>query len=153
MRLSSHKLHNLMKQAYVVAEMSHDAETKVGAVLVNSKSGAVIASGFNGFVRGAPDSVLPKTRPDKYKYIIHAEQNLLLNCARHGICTENAILICTLSPCCTCLRMIWQAGISEVYFDKTYKDFDANRNMGDVKFGVSQKDAYCKIVLSKGEKT
>ena len=67
------------------AKKSPDAETKVGAVLVNNKTGAVIAMGFNGFIRGACDILLPKTRPDKYVYMVHGEVNLIANCARHGI--------------------------------------------------------------------
>lgn len=43
-----------MEIAESIAKRSHDSETKVGAVLVSNKSGAMLATGFNGFVRGAP---------------------------------------------------------------------------------------------------
>lgn len=46
---------NYMDMASVVSQRSHDAETKVGAILVNNNSGAIVATGFNGFVRGADD--------------------------------------------------------------------------------------------------
>ena len=51
------KIANYMEIADVVSKRSHDVDTKVGAVLINNKSGAIIATGFNGFVRGANDSV------------------------------------------------------------------------------------------------
>src|SRR6478609_3085277 len=105
------KLANYMETAEVCAKRSHDAETKVGAVLVNNISGAIMATGFNGFVRGAPDSILPTTRPDKYEYIVHAETNLITNCARHGISMDNCMLVCTLSPCKSCMRMLINAGV------------------------------------------
>ena len=82
------KLENYYKQALVVAEMSPDAETKVGSLLINSTTGAVLGSGYNGFARGANDDAIPNTRPEKHNYVIHSEANLIYNSARHGIVTE-----------------------------------------------------------------
>lgn len=114
-----------MEVAETVAKRSHDAETKVGSLLVNNITGAIIATGCNGFIRGADDSKLPNTRPDKYPYIIHSEQNLIANCARHGISMENTMLVCTMSPCLNCMRMLWQCGITKVVVKEKYRDFDA----------------------------
>ena len=127
------KNQNYMDIATVIAQRSHDAETKVGAVLVNNSSGAIIATGFNGFVRGADDEILPKTRPDKYEYIVHAEQNLICNSAKHGISMNNCSLICTLSPCKLCMRMLLNCGITKVIAKDLYKDFDEILKMQDVK--------------------
>lgn len=122
-----------MDMAHVVAARSHDAETKVGAILVNNKSGAIIATGFNGFVRGVNDSVLPNTRPKKYEYILHAEQNLISNCARHGISMEDCSLICTLTPCKLCMRLLFSCGITKVIAESEYRDFDDILKMRDLK--------------------
>jgi len=119
------KLQTYMEVAETVAKRSHDAETKVGSLLVNNNTGAIIATGCNGFIRGADDSKLPNTRPDKYPYIIHSEQNLIANCARHGISMENTMLVCTMSPCLNCMRMLWQCGITKVVVKEKYRDFDA----------------------------
>ena len=127
------KVQNYMDIATTVAQRSHDAETKVGAVLVNNSSGAIIATGFNGFVRGADDEILPKTRPDKYEYIVHAEQNLICNSAKHGISMNNCSLVCTLSPCKLCMRMLLNCGITKVIAKDLYKDFDEILKMQDVK--------------------
>lgn len=134
------KLQNFMDTAKVIAQRSHDAETKVGAVLINNESNAIIATGFNGFVRGAPDDILPNTRPDKYEYILHAEQNLIANCARHGISMNNSTLICTLSPCKLCMRMLLNAGIKKVVANDLYKDFNEILQMQDIKVEVQKKE-------------
>lgn len=124
-----------MDIALTVAQRSHDAETKVGALLINNKSGAIIATGYNGFIKGAPDSQLPNTRPEKYEYILHAEMNLLTNCARHGISMDDCFLVCTLSPCKLCMRLMVNSGVNLVYCKDLYRDFQDILGMKDV--GVS----------------
>lgn len=116
------KLKYWMGIAEAVSLKSHDVETKVGAVLINNDTGGVIATGYNGFVRGAPDDELPTTRPDKYQYMVHAEENLMAHCAREGVSVNNCTLVITMSPCQKCLRLMWQAGITEVICKKLYKD-------------------------------
>jgi dCMP deaminase len=111
-----------MNIAEAVSARSHDSETKVGAILVKNDTGMVVATGHNGFVRGAPDKFLPVVRPDKYKFMVHAEENLIAHCARNGIKIDNCKLIITLSPCQKCLRLMWQAGITEVICRDIYRD-------------------------------
>ncbi len=129
-----------MDIAQTIAQRSHDAETKVGAVLVNNASGAIVATGYNGFVRGAPDDILPNTRPDKYEYIVHAEQNLICNSAKHGISMNNCSLVCTLSPCKLCMRMLLNCGITKVIAKDLYKDFNDILQMQDIKVEVEKKE-------------
>jgi dCMP deaminase len=130
------KITTYMGVAEVVSKRSHDAETKVGAVLVKNSSGSIVATGYNGFVRGALDDTLPCTRPEKYEYILHAEMNLISNCARHGISTEGCSLISTLSPCRLCMRLIINCGITKVVARDLYKDFEDILRMLDVKVGM-----------------
>lgn len=133
-----------MEIAEIVAKRSHDAETKVGSVLVNNNNEAIIATGFNGFVRGTKDKNLPNTRPDKYKYIVHSECNLIANCARLGISMENCTLICTLTPCSSCTRLLYQCGITRVIAKEKYKDFDDLMLMDDIDIDISSIDGfYC----------
>jgi len=101
---------------------SHDQDTKVGAILVKNDTGMVVATGHNGFVRGAPDNKLPKTRPEKYEFMVHAEENLLAHCAKSGISVNDCSLIITLSPCQRCLRLMFQAGITRVICRDIYRD-------------------------------
>lgn len=108
--------------AEAVSLRSQDEETKVGAILIKNDTGMIVATGHNGFVRGAPDAILPKVRPDKYKYMVHAEENLLAHTSRNGIAIDNCTLIITLSPCQRCLRLMWQAGITQVICKDIYRD-------------------------------
>jgi len=108
--------------AEAVSLGSHDEETKVGAILIKSDTGMVVATGHNGLVRGAPDKTLPKTRPEKYEYMVHAEENLISHCAKSGISMGGCTLIITLSPCQKCLRLMWQAGVSKVICRDLYRD-------------------------------
>lgn len=126
-----------MDVAEAVSQRSHDAETHVGAVLVTNDTGAIIATGHNGFVRGAKDKNLPNKRPEKYKYMVHAEQNIITSCAMHGISMKDCTLVCTHSPCVTCMRLLWQAGITRVIVKYKYKDFDDLLLMDDIGIEVN----------------
>lgn len=132
------KTKNYMDMAEVCAARSHDSQTKVGALLVNNTSGAILATGYNGFVRHANDAELPTTRPEKYEYILHAEDNLIANCARHGISMENCTIVCTHSPCKHCMRMLINCGITKVIAKNLYKDFNDILQMKDIKVSLEE---------------
>jgi dCMP deaminase len=142
------KLNSYYRRALTIAEDSHDPDTKVAALLVNSESGAVIADGYNGFVRGADDENLPKTRPEKYQYFLHSEINMICNAARNGINTSNCIVFCTLSPCAHCLRVLYQSGITEIYFKDRYRDFDKDLILKDLNIIVTSIGEFSKIALT-----
>jgi dCMP deaminase len=121
-----------------VSLRSHDAETKVGSILVSKDNGAIIATGFNGFVKYANDEKLPNTRPEKYEFILHSEINLITNCAKLGISMNNCIVYCTLTPCAHCMRVLWQTGITEVIAKSPYKDYETLQNQcRDLNFSSS----------------
>lgn len=146
------KIENYMAMAKIVAERSHDSETKVGAILVNNKSGAIVATGFNGFVRGTNDENLPSTRPEKYEYILHAEQNLICNCSRHGISMEDTTLICTLSPCKLCMRLMFNSGVTTVVARELYRDFQEILSMKDIKVKCeTQEDGFYLITYEAND--
>lgn len=115
-----------------MSKRSHDSETQVGCILVSNKSSAILATGFNGFVRGARDSVLPNKRPEKYSFMVHAEQNLIANCARHGISMEDCTIISTMSPCEKCMRLLFQCGITKVITKNKYRDYEDLKKMEDI---------------------
>lgn len=144
------KLSFYMAMAETAASRSHDLETKVGSVLVKTDTGAIIATGCNGFVRGADDEKLPGKRPDKYDYIVHSEMNLIANCARHGISTENCFVVCTMTPCKVCMRMLWQCGISRVVAKNKYRDFDSILTMGDLSMSIKEVDGLIDLEYGGG---
>lgn len=126
------KLESAMAVAETISKRSHDPDTQVGCVLIKNSTGAIIATGYNGFIRGAPDSKLPTERPEKYQYIVHAEMNMIANCARLGISMDDCTLVSTLSPCISCTRMLWQCGITDIITDALYKDYPELDNMDDI---------------------
>lgn len=117
------KVQNFMRIAESVSERSHDTETKVGSVLIKEDTQTLVSTGFNGFIPGAPDDILPNTRPNKYEYIQHSELNLIANCAKNGISTHGCYVVCTMSPCKMCTRMLVTSGIRKVIAKELYKDF------------------------------
>jgi len=102
----------LLSQAFLVAQRSPDMHTKCGCVITN-KHHQVLGKGFNGFPRNLDDTALPLTRPDKYKWMIHAEVNAILNCTHSP---EEATAYITTEPCLQCMLLMWQSGIKTVIF-------------------------------------
>ena len=145
--ISNKKLQHYYARALAISQQSHDTQTKVAALLIDPKTGAVMAEGYNGFIRGANDSILPSTRPEKYDYIVHAETNLICNAVRSGVKTDNGIIFCTLSPCIKCLRMLWQAGIKVIYFKDKYSDFKTSSSMLDLNVTIDMVGDFYKMSI------
>ncbi len=95
-----------MAMADVAATRSHDAQTKVGCIIV--KDNRIIGTGYNGFPPGMPDDKLPNTRPEKYKWILHAEENALSHCTRSP---RGGVSYTTGKPCLRCAKLMYAAGI------------------------------------------
>jgi len=105
--------------AFRVAEMSHDTDTKVGAIIV--KDGNILSMGYNGMPSGMSNEC-KHPNGSTYKEVIHAEANAICKLARSNGSSEGATLYCTLSPCIECAKLILQSGITRVVFAKGYKD-------------------------------
>jgi dCMP deaminase len=50
----------------------------------------------------------------------HAEQNAIVQAARHGIAIDGATVYCKMEPCYACAKMIINAGIKRVVCEKRY---------------------------------
>lgn len=125
--------------AKVVATRSHDLQTQHGCVITDSKN-RILGVGYNGFARGLNDQELPKTRPDKYPWMIHAERNALSNCI---VRPDNGIAYVTGQCCNDCIMALWQEGVSQVYMinnhgthlfdEEAKKRFDTFVQMSNIK--------------------
>lgn len=102
--------------AKIISKRSHDSQTQCGCVLV--KDDRVISMGFNGFPLGFPDNILPNTRPEKYKFILHSEANCIINAAKMGISTDNSVAYVTGQCCPECLKILIQAGVRKIYIGR-----------------------------------
>jgi dCMP deaminase len=102
------------EEAHLWSGNSHDLETQCGCVLVKDKT--CISTGYNGFIRDIDDSILPRIRPEKYPFMIHAEANAIYNSVRLGRSTMDSTAYITGLPCLQCLQMLYQCGIKEIKF-------------------------------------
>ena len=98
--------------AQIIAKRSKDPNTQVGCVLV-SPDNRQIHTGYNGFASGIEDRVDRWTRPEKYNWVIHAEENAIIN-SRTNL--SGWTCYTTLRPCERCSSKIVQAGIAKVVF-------------------------------------
>ena len=102
----------------------------VGAILVKDKR--ILATGYNGAPSGLKhceemgclraDSSIPSGERHELCRGLHAEQNLIIQAAYHGIPIRGSILYCTNKPCVICTKMIINSGIKEVYYENGYDD-------------------------------
>jgi dCMP deaminase len=106
--------------AEAVSLRSHDAETRVGVVVVDENK-RILTTGYNGFPPGCDDLVLPNLRPDKYPFMVHAEINAIA-ASRQDL--RSSTLYCTHSPCRECAKAIITAGVKRVTYRKAYKNDD-----------------------------
>lgn len=110
-----------MTMVYLVAKKSKDPSSKLGAVLV--KDNRVIGSGYNGFPIGVNDLLERyNNRELKYKFVVHAEHNAILSCARFGISSMGSVLYTQGIPCQECTKAIVQGGIEKVIIHKQWPD-------------------------------
>jgi dCMP deaminase len=115
-----------------IAEMSFAKRLHVGAVIV--KKDNIISFGWNGMPSGwdneCEDVVTPtlsylhgdgptlKTKPE----VLHAEQNALAKLAKSTESGDGATMFITHAPCIDCAKLVFQSGISSVYYRNSYRD-------------------------------
>lgn len=102
-----------LRMAHVASLRSPDEQTKVGCVIVNEDK-HIIGVGYNGFPAGTMSDNLPRTRPGKYSYMIHAEQNAISNML---LSQKNLTAYVTARPCLVCSKLLWQNGVRRIVID------------------------------------
>lgn len=108
--------HKYLQLATFVSSWSKDPSTKVGAVLFRP-DGSIISLGYNGFARGADDSIERMLdRDTKLRLTIHAEENAILAAGRNGTPLEGAEIAVTHHPCASCASKLVQAGIRSIHY-------------------------------------
>ena len=116
-----------LQMATFVSSWSKDPSTQVGAVIAD-KDNRMIGLGYNGFPRGVADDHRLQDREQKYKLVIHAEENAILNstATTHG-CT----IFSSHPPCLHCAGMLKQAGIARVVFEEPTGAFKSRWNLDE----------------------
>lgn len=123
-----------MKTAETFAELSHARRLHVGAIVV--KDDRIISIGYNGMPagwdnncedesvelysghEGAIHRTVLKTKPE----VLHAETNAIAKLARSTESGLGADIFITHAPCLDCAKLIYQSGISRVFYGENYRD-------------------------------
>ncbi len=110
--------------AYLVSMRSKDLSTRVGAVIVGSDN-EVRSTGYNGLPRNINDCY-ERYKDKNFKSLAsnHAEESAIIACARIGVQTKGCTIYTTWQPCAMCSKIIIQAGIVRVVFDKKFPGND-----------------------------
>jgi dCMP deaminase len=123
----------------LVAKRSTCLRRSVGAILVKEKR--ILATGYNGAPAGVrhceevgcvrENSSIPSGTRHELCRGIHAEQNVIIQAAYHGISIRDATLYCTNKPCVICSKMIINAGIKKIYYGEGYDDALSEQLFGE----------------------
>jgi len=139
-----------MTTAETFAELSHARRLHVGAIVV--KDDRIISIGYNGMPAGWDNDcedivfvseneakdydtmvaegytfgvdkdtagwVKSVTKPE----VLHAETNAIAKLAKSTESGDRAVLFVTHSPCLDCSKLIYQSGISSVFYRNSYRD-------------------------------
>ncbi len=119
-----------MEIARLVARRSTCLRRQVGAVMVKGKN--ILATGYNGTPSGITHCAqvgclrqqlnVPSGERHELCRGLHAEQNAIIQAAKHGINIADATLYCTNSPCIICSKMLINAGIQRIIYQEGYPD-------------------------------
>jgi dCMP deaminase len=107
---------------------SIDPSTKHGCILVDVKH-RFISAGYNGPIEGIDDSQVPLTRPLKYYYMLHSEENAM-HFALKDLTGGTAYI--TGFPCSRCFRGLAQRGIKRIVYGGTPSKCISNEEMDAV---------------------
>ena len=127
MTMKTKLINAYMATAEIFAELSHARRLHVGAIVV--KDDRIISIGYNGMPAGwdnncedivqhSDDTVTLKTKPE----VLHAETNAIAKLAKSNESGLGADMFITHAPCLDCAKLIYQSGISNVYYRNSYRD-------------------------------
>jgi dCMP deaminase len=132
----------------LVAKRSTCLRRSVGAILVKERR--ILATGYNGAPAGLrhcveagclrEDSAIPSGTRHELCRGLHAEQNVIIQAAYHGISINGAVLFCTNKPCVICSKMLINAGIKEIYYLAGYEDELSDQMLAEAGVNVKRLD-------------
>lgn len=119
-----------MEIAQLVAKRSTCLRRQVGAIAVRERR--ILATGYNGAPSGLrhclevgclrSEREIPSGERQELCRGLHAEQNVIIQAALHGVSIWGATLYCTHQPCSLCAKMLVNAGMTEIVFSGDYPD-------------------------------
>lgn len=131
---------------HLVASRSTCLRRQVGALLVKDRN--ILATGYNGTPSGITHCEAVGCLRERLKVPsgerhelcrgLHAEQNAIIQAARHGVNIDGATLYCTTMPCIICTKMLINAGIRRIVFEEGYADQLACEMVAEAQIEVDQ---------------
>lgn len=119
-----------MEIARMVASRSTCLRRQVGCVIVKDRR--ILSTGYNGAPSGVAHcsevgcrrqaAGVPSGERHELCRGVHAEQNAIIQGARHGISLEGGVAYITTQPCSICTKMLINAGIQEIIYEGDYPD-------------------------------
>ena len=115
-----------VKIAKETALLSTAKKLQVGCVIV--RDNRILSIGYNGTPSGWDNNceevtkwpnggiTILTTKPE----VLHAEANVLMKLCQSTESSQSATLFVTHTPCIECAKLIYQAGISQVYYINEY---------------------------------
>ena len=113
-----------MSITYLVRERSTCLRRKVGAIAVKDRH--ILATGYNGAPSGVRHCLetgclrekmgIPSGQRHEICRGLHAEQNVIIQAAVHGVSIAGAELYCTTFPCAMCSKMLINCGIKHIWY-------------------------------------
>lgn len=109
-----------MGLAYMNPVRSKDPSTQIGAFVVNANN-EQLGMGYNGAPQAIPDNKIDWSRPNKYKYVVHAEKNAIRYAvaARGKAAVEGATIYVSAMPCVGCMLEIVTYRLGRVVYGLT----------------------------------
>lgn len=135
-----------MQTAKIFAECSTARRLHVGAIVV--KNDRIVSIGYNGMPSGWDNncedevwnvhdaSCTLKTKPE----VLHAESNAISKLARSMESGEGATMFITHSPCLECAKLIYQSGITKVFYGQQYRSTDGVEFLKKCKIDIEKLD-------------
>ena len=101
--------------AFNISLRSEDPDIKHGSVIVNQYH-QIIGTGYNGPIKGSINALIPlHIREEKRKWMIHAEENSILNSTQNpSERGDGCKIYITGQPCNHCLQRIINFGIKKI---------------------------------------
>lgn len=119
-----------MQIATLVAERSSCMRRRVGCVAV--RDNRILATGYNGAPSALPHCHevgclreqlgVPSGQRHEICRGLHAEQNVILQAATHGVSIQGAEIYCTTQPCLICTKMLINCGVARITYAEAYPD-------------------------------
>lgn len=121
---------------------------RTGAVLVKDKR--ILSSGYNGVPSGLrhcedvgclrEERGIASGSNHELCRGIHAEQNAVIQAAKHGIAIDGATVYCTHQPCVLCAKILLNAGVVDIVFRDSYPDALSEQILAEAGVNARQAD-------------